>query len=448
MLDISRIYKSNDKRSKFVKLNILVGAGVRGISILATLLLVPLTINYISSELYGIWLTLSSVIQWIGFFDIGFGNGLRNRLGESIALGDYRKGKVYVSTTYAVVLLIFTLLSFVLYFIVKEINWASFLNVSSQYNETLVTVSQILLIAFSIQMVLKLIQNVTQAFQLNALASFFDALGNVLSLGFVFLLTIFMAPDLELIAIAFSISPIIILLVASILLYLFKFMQVSPHYRYVKFSYIKDIFSLGSEFFVIQIAALVLYQMINILISRLCGPEEVTNYNVVYKYLSIALMLTNIVLAPFWSAFTDAYVKNDKKWMLSIYTKLIRLFQVALIFICIMIVMSNSVYDIWIGPSINIPISTTIIVGIYVIISVWGSIHGTIINGIGKIKFQVYYSLVLMISFLPIATLLGDNWGINGIISAMVLINIPGIFLGPYQVRRLIKGNAKGIWNK
>ena len=220
---IVKLYKSDDRRSQLVKLNILIGAGIRGLSILASLMLVPLTINYISSELYGIWLTLSSVIQWISFFDIGFGNGLRNRLGESIAIGDYHKGRRYVSTTYALLAIIFSLLAVVSYFMASYINWSSFLNVSRQYNDTLVIVAQILLITFSVQMVLKLIQNVIQAYQLNALAALLDALGNIIALVFIYILTITMAPELPMIAIAFGLSPIFILLLASLIFYSTKF---------------------------------------------------------------------------------------------------------------------------------------------------------------------------------------------------------------------------------
>ena len=445
---IVKLYKSDDRRSQLVKLNILIGAGIRGLSILASLMLVPLTINYISSELYGIWLTLSSVIQWISFFDIGFGNGLRNRLGESIAIGDYHKGRRYVSTTYALLAIIFSLLAVVSYFMASYINWSSFLNVSRQYNDTLVIVAQILLITFSVQMVLKLIQNVIQAYQLNALAALLDALGNIIALVFIYILTITMAPELPMIAIAFGLSPIFILLLASLIFYSTKFRKVAPNFKYIKLGYAKDIFSLGGEFFIVQIAALVLYQMINILISRMCGPDEVTNYNVVYKYFTVLTMVVNIVLAPIWSAFTDAYVKNDVKWMSNIYNKLIKLFTLSVIVALILVVISPIVYDLWVGDSINVSYTTTSLVGLYVVVGVWGNIHSTILNGMGKIRFQVLYSVVIMILFIPLAMVLGHYLKLPGILLAMILVNVPGFFFGRYQVIGLMNKTVSGIWTK
>ena len=440
--------KSNNRRSELVKINILTGAVARGMSILASLMLVPLTINYISSELYGIWLTLSSVIHWISFFDIGFGNGLRNRLGESIAMGKYKKGRIYVSTTYAILTVIFSLLGIILFFVASYINWASFLNVSQNYNPILVSVSKILLVAFSAQMVLKLIQNVVQAYQLNALASFVDALGNIFSLALIYLLTITMAPDLSKIALVFSIAPIMVLVFFSLFLYSSKFKKVCPKMGYIRIKFAKDIFNLGSEFFIIQVASLVLYQMINILISRLCGPEDVTNYNIAYKYLNILLMITTIIMAPIWSAFTDAYAKNDRAWMISIYRKLLKLFYVSIGVALIMIIISPVVYKIWVGDAINVTIVTTGFVGMYTIIAVWGQIHGTIINGIGKIRFQVIYSVIIMLLFIPLAVFLGHTYKLNGILMALILINAPGFLFARYQTMGLINGTAKGIWNK
>lgn len=445
---IEKIYKSDSQRSKLLKINILLGVIVRGLSVISQLLLVPLTINYITSELYGIWLALSSIVQWISFFDIGFGNGLRNKLGESIALNKIKKGRIYVSTTYAVMTVVFFAMALFMFWISKYINWASILNVPKEYNELLVDVTQILFVTFSIQTVLKLIQNIVQAFQLNALASFMDTMSNVLSLIFVYILTKLMSPNLINIALAFSLAPIIVLLSVSIILYLKKYRHISPNIGYVKIEYAKDIFSLGSGFFIVQIAGLFLYQTINILISRKCGPEDVTIYNVAYKYFSILMMGTTIVLAPLWSAITDAFVKDDTVWIKKIYRKLIKLFIISSFVAILMVIISPTVYKYWVGGHVVITLKISILVALYIIILMWGNIHSIIISGMGKIRFQVYYSLTIMVLFIPLSLLLGEYYKLLGIMIAILLVNFPGIFFGPYQVRSLINKTARGVWSK
>lgn len=444
----SRLLKSDNERTELVKKNIAAGVIIKGISIIASLLLVPLTIGYISSEIYGIWLTLSSIIHWISFFDIGFGNGLRNKLCEALAINDFEKGKIYTSTTYFVIATIFIPIAIISFFTASCINWASILNVSQNYNPNLIEVAQILFITFSVQIILKLIQSVSLAYQLNALASLVDCSSNVLCLIAIYLMSVVLVPDLKAIAWAFSLSPLIVLTVFSLILYLSKFKRVAPSIRFIDIKQSAEIFNLGGSFFLIQIATLILYQMINIIISRVCGPDYVTQYNIAYKYLTTAMIIITIVVAPIWSAFTDAYIKEDAVWMNRIYQKLTKMFIITCIGVCFLILLSPFVYKVWIGDKVSVEFSTTALVGVYTIIGVFGQINSSILNGIGKIRFQLVYSVVIMIIFIPIALFLGRMCGINGILIAMILVNVPGVYFGRYQVLHLINRTAKGIWNK
>jgi len=86
---IQRFFKEGHERSVNIRKNVLFSVLLKGASIPVTLLLVPMTINYINPVQFGIWLTISSVIGWMNFFDIGMGLGLRNKLAHSLALNEY-----------------------------------------------------------------------------------------------------------------------------------------------------------------------------------------------------------------------------------------------------------------------------------------------------------------------------------------------------------------------
>ena len=110
------IFNSDNTRTKLAIKNIIGSLFVKGGSILISLLIVPLTINYVSTEKYGIWLTLSSIIAWFSFFDIGLGNGLKNKLAHAIANEDHNLAKIYISTTYAILAILVAI--FILVFFV------------------------------------------------------------------------------------------------------------------------------------------------------------------------------------------------------------------------------------------------------------------------------------------------------------------------------------------
>ena len=61
-----------------------------------------MALNYLNPVKYGIWLTLTSVIGWFAFFDLGLGNGLRNKLAEALAKNDNELARTYISTSYAI----------------------------------------------------------------------------------------------------------------------------------------------------------------------------------------------------------------------------------------------------------------------------------------------------------------------------------------------------------
>lgn len=84
---------SGSERSAKAKKNILEMLFLKGGNILIGLLMVPMTINYVDSENYGIWLTLSSMVAWMSFFNIGLNNGLKNKLCEALAVEDFKLGE-------------------------------------------------------------------------------------------------------------------------------------------------------------------------------------------------------------------------------------------------------------------------------------------------------------------------------------------------------------------
>src|ERR1700755_3062645 len=86
---LKKMLNKGHSRSANARKNILASFLIKGCNIAISLILVPLTIHYVNPTQYGIWLTLSSIIGWFAFFDIGFGNGLRNKFAEAIAKDDH-----------------------------------------------------------------------------------------------------------------------------------------------------------------------------------------------------------------------------------------------------------------------------------------------------------------------------------------------------------------------
>lgn len=446
LLALKNKIATGNVRSVAMKKNIILSLLIKGVSIAVSFLLVPLTLGYVNAELYGIWLTISSIVTWLHFLDIGFTNGLKNRLGESIALNNWEKGKALVSTTYSMMMFIFLPLCLLLVICIPFINWAWCLNVDSVYNQAIEDAMYVLVICFCLQMILNVLTAVIAAFQKVALSSSFTVIGNVLSLIIIYFLTLLCPPSLLALALAISAMPIIVLLIASFYFYNGKFKNVSPSIKLYNKKYVKDLFRLGSRFFLIQIQMLILYQSTNVLISNLSGPTDVTAYNLAYKYIGISMMVYTILLQPLWPAFTDAYTRKDFGWMKNIYNKMSKVYLICVVVVVLMILLSPIIYKIWIGDRAEVPFIMTLLVGIYVLLHSWDALQVNMINGIGTIKLQTNITLIGLVAHIPLSILFAQFAGALGVVMSMSCITLFYSIVFTIQIRKLLNQKATGLW--
>ena len=443
-------FTKGHERSLQAKKNILASFVIKGFSILIGLLLVPMTINYVNPTRYGIWITLSSIIGWFGFFDIGFGNGLRNKFAEAMAKGEKELARTYVSTTYAILSMI-TVIIMVLFLLINPfLNWAKILNSSPDMAAELSVLALIVFTFFCIQFVLRLITTILTADQKPAKASFFNLLGSVFSLIVIFIITKTTKGSLLYLGIVLCLAPTLVLTVSSLWFYNRDYKIYSPSFRYIKFSYAKNIMTLGIKFFIIQIATVCLYQTDNIIITQLFGPKDVTTYNIAYKYFGIIPMLFSIITSPFWSAYTEAYYKNEADWIKRSIKSLITIWIIIVMLSIIMLIFSKVIYRIWIGNSIEVPFIVSLVCALFGVIVTWSNIFLSFINGIGKISLQLHLTVIVIFVNIPLAIFLSKylHLGISGVLLATCIDFLMFAILIPIQYQKIIKNSAIGIWNK
>lgn len=443
-----KLLTSSDERNQNIKKNVVGSLAIKGCSILIQLLLVPLTLHYLNADVYGIWLTLSSIVLWLGFFDIGFTQGLKNKLAETVAVGNLARGKKLVSTTYVCLICIFVPLCIILEFLVPVVHWSKFLNVPEIYNPQITQVMHVLIVCVCIQMVANTISAVVSAFQKVAIANSFPVIGNFFSIIIVYVLTKTTEPSMLYLALTVSFAPVIVMIVASLYLYNTKLKSIRPSVKYFDKSLIKDIFNLGVKFFIINIQVIVMYQSTNILISNISSPTDVTAYNIAYKYISMALMILNIVLSPFWPAFTEAFTNKDYKWLNGTYKKITVLYRYLFVIVVLMIILSPIVYRIWVGSSSLVPYNMTISIGIYIVINSWLAVQINLINGIGAVKLQSIVTSIGMCLHIPLSLFLGKYIGAIGVVSSMTILSAIYGIIFTTQLKKILNQTASGIWLK
>ena len=441
-------------RTAKAKKNILASFVIKGLSILVGFLMVPMVINYLNTTNYGIWITISSFLSWFTFFQIGLGAGLKNKLAVSFAKENTQLAKIYVSTTYAMLSIIITIVATLFFIGNMFIDWTAVLNAPKGMSEELNVLALIVFGFFFLRFVLKLIGSILLADQRPALSNLFGPLGNLFALIIIYFLSQNSNGSLIYLGLTISTIPVVVLLIGSVILFSGQYKEIRPSLRFVKFEYAKDLLSLGVKFFLIQISALVMFQTSNIIITQFFGPAQVTPYSIAFKYFSVINMLFTIIITPFWSAHTEAWVKKDYTWIKTAIRNLLYIWLGFVVMGIIMLLFSDTFFQFWIGrhnmDNIEISYRLRYILLIYFLIFSFGGIFNMFINGVGVIKLQTISLIIGTLVFIPLTYFFIKvfNFGIESVALAMIIANFYSLFIAPIQYKKLINNRAYGIWGK
>lgn len=401
---------------------------------------IPLFLKFLGKQDYGLWMTIFSIINWVYTFDLGIGNGLRTKLSESLVKKDYINAKEYITTGYVILSIIAAFMLFLGLIIIKFNNLTKFLNIGF-YSENYI---KFVFISVFTMTIINFIVFLYKVFYLSIHNSFIGELNNFLfQASFIlilYLLNYFNKINLISIAIIYPGINMVIGILATVNFFK-KYPNLKPSLKYFKKEKIKEINGLGILFFIIQICMLIIYTTDNMLIMKYIGAEEVTTYNIISKLFQILIILECLISSPMWTLFVDAYVKKDKKWIKKAFINLNLLFLLLILGVIIMIYILPFVVKLWLGQELIYPKYLILFWGLFVLNRVYGDIYMIFINSTGKIKPQMYLSVLGAIINIPLTIyfIKNLNMGSSGAILATNICILPLTIIMPIQVYYILK---------
>jgi O-antigen/teichoic acid export membrane protein len=439
------------KRSVIIKNNIIKSLHVKVANILLEFYLISLILSYIGSLKFGIILLMFSFLNLFGILDFGIGNALRNKIGKSLAENKKKLIKKFISTCYALAALI-SIIFFLCYLSINPfLSWTKILSTEEISDKEIYFIPLIFFSGFTITFVIKLLNPILLAFQKSALRDMPEVIGKffvVVLINILFKNNI--GPSIITVSLIYVFVPITVTWLFSIYIFLYKFKNYKPSFKYIDFTIPKKIFKDSLNFFVIQISMIIMLSTDQIIITQLYGPEEVSVYHVAGKYYSIILAFFSMLLAPMWSAYTNAFLKKDLTWIKKTIEVQKKLFYL-IIFICvIMFLISDFILDMWVGDVIYISTSLSISWIIFVIIRSYNIIYGSFLNGVNIIKMQTYTAIGISFLNIPLSIFLAKFVGLGppGVILATAISFFIDSCIKKNQYNKIISNKATGIWNK
>ncbi|RYD95040.1 MAG: hypothetical protein EOP54_16490 [Sphingobacteriales bacterium] len=423
---------------------------LKGASLLIAFLYVPLLLNYLDSEKYGIWLTVLTITNWVSVFDVGLGNGLRNKLGTALATGDKELSRIYISTTYALVgmltlafLLLFNLLNY-------YIPWNKVLNTSFVSVEELYLLTSIAISVTILRFFVQLVGVIFIAHQMSSKNDLILTLSSMISLLTVFIISKVLPPgNILVLSLAITLVPVLLYVLFSLLAFSDRFKDIRPSARYVRIGYSRALLSLSGRFFIVQVTALVVYASANVVVANLFGPKEVIVYNTAFTIFNATIMMMALCLSPVWSSVTDAYALKDFTYLKKTLRRLNYLALLLSAGVLLLLGISNFIFDIWLKGKVIIPFMLSSSMAFYAIIYMFQAPYSIFINGMGKMKITSRLAIISIAVYLAAAIVLSKLLNSSaGVILAIALCGLISLVIERIQVKKLLNNTATGIWNK
>lgn len=452
----------SDDRSRLLAKNIVGSVLIKGWASLVVFLLVPLTLRCLGDYTNGLWMTISAVLVWFDQMDIGLGNGLRNRLAACVAHDEMQEAREAISSTLAMLVAIVVPMAALLLVVVWKADIYALLNVDAMRITDLREVLSVIVVLFASTFVLRFVGNVFMGLQLPAANNAVVATGQTLAL--LGTLIIYYATthnsmlaqhlaDSESMLMAIAVANTAAPLVAFAGAYVVAFHSLHPELRpqrcCVNWSVAKTLMTIGVKFFVLQVAGIVLFTSSNVLIQHLFSPETVTPYQIVYRYFTIVMMVFGIVSAPFWSATTDAYERDDIHWVISSGRRLNICLAALYVLIAAMVGVSPWFYAIWVGADVEISLSLTLAMALYTAVFITSIRYSTILNGCGKLRLQLLMTVMAAVLFIPLSIVAVRTFDtLTALVLVMAAVNVPGLIVNCIQYHKIINHKASGLWNK
>ncbi len=387
-----------------------------------TLVSLPLAVRYLGAERYGVWATITTTAVWINLLDLGIANTLTNNISRAYALGDKTAAARYFTNALALTSAVAAGVGLLLAFVFPRIDWVRLFNVSPNVSATEVEYTAaaaacLMLLSLPCALASKLLAGY-QELHRNNYAACAGAVGSVcgLALGIALHVSMPLLFVMSAGCLTFASLATLIVVVA------WQKPWLLPRASLVDRSSIKELLDSGWPFFLIQVAAVVVFSSDNLVVSHYLGASEVTPYSVTWRVVGLAAVLQSLMFPALWPAYAEAYAKRDYGWIRRTFLITMKA-TVALNVSCVAVLMlfGRGLIRIWAGPAAVPSTYLLLAMGVWAIVNGFMSVESCLLAALNRIREQAVLSILAAAINIALSLALVRHIGALGVIGGTIL---------------------------
>ena len=380
--------------------NVLGAAGVRVATILASLVTVRLLLELLGASDYGVWVTLTSLIAWIGMMDLGVGNSLRNSVA---GLVDESRRATVQHEFVAFFRLLAALGAVAAVALAVASGWVPLLASHR-------TTSLLLYLPVLLGLPLLLGGSVMQGARQVGLQSLLQNANSGWMCLFLLLCTALAwrpsLPDLAGFWAVVYLSGLLWILARAL-----RILQLPARRLLSRMSGTMpwERLKVGTSFLALQVATLVLYAMGNVLVYKHLGPSEVARYDVLNKIFQIGLSFFGIVISVVWPDIARLRASADFPALRRLYLKTLGLAAIFCLGAALVAWWAPAIVRLWTRGLVQVSHLEAMSLALLVSVQAVAYVGAVVLNAFEQVGVQVRLALVNILLMLPLAHLLFVN---------------------------------------
>jgi O-antigen/teichoic acid export membrane protein len=258
-------------------------------------------------------MTITSFVLFLGFADMGIGNGLTARIAEAHGADDPERIPTLVSGAFYFLLPLSIVLLAVFVWVIHSVDLRALYGIRSSLAGQEAGAATLFLLACTfISMPLSIVLRVETGFQQGFVADMWNAAGSLLGLIAV-IAVIHRGGGLPAMVLAMAGFPQLVTACNWIAQFFFIRPTLRPRLHLFRSRVALQLLAVGALFFVQQCFGLIYYLSDNLVIARTMGATEVARYAVLQRLFSIGLV-TQYLVTPLWPAVGEALARGDFAW--------------------------------------------------------------------------------------------------------------------------------------
>ncbi len=393
----------------------------KAVGIVTVLISVPLTIKYLGTERFGLWMTISSITAFLSFADFGIGGGLLNAIAEADGRSDRVAARKAFSSAFVFLALVALLILGCFGAFHSFLPWPRLFKVTSGLaaQEAGAGVA-IFVVCFALNLPLTTVQRVQMGFQEGFQSSLWQGAGSLAGLAGI-LIVIHLRGGLPWLVLASSGGPLVAGLVNWAVEFGWHRPWLAPRLQDFDTAVTRQIAASGIIFAALQLLSFLGSASDNFVITQLFGVTAVAGYAVVTKLFS-AMFIIQAVIVALWPAFGEALARNEfgaAARMFDRFSTLCTMTGIA-IAICFAAI-AKPLIALWVGDALVPRASLIIGFGAWIIVASLYAPVAALLSTESLLKRQLGIISLAAISAFILKVVLGYFAGVPGVIWGTVI---------------------------